>query len=114
MPDPQESSADHPAGRDPIDLHDPRIIDSINRYWRSNLRIMGVLLLIWAGVGLGCGILLADVLNHYRIAGFPLGFWFAQQGSIITFVLIIFVYALLLNRLDKKHRDELRRLRGTK
>lgn len=94
-----------------IDLHDPRIVDSINRYWRSNLRIMAVLLSLWAIAGLGCGILFADTLNAFHLGGFPLGFWFAQQGSIIVFVLILLTYALLLNRLDKKHRNELRRLR---
>ena len=94
-----------------IDVRDPRIRAAIDSYWRENLRIMGVLLAIWAAVGLGCGVLLADVLNHYRLGGFPLGFWFAQQGSIIVFVVLILVYSLLLNRLDDRHHREIGRIR---
>ena len=93
------------------DLRDPRIVESIDRYWRKNMRIMVVLLIIWAVVGLGCGVLLADLLNRFSLGGFPLGFWFAQQGSIVVFVLLILVYAILLNRLDSEHSAELSRLR---
>lgn len=90
---------------------DPQAVaDSLRRYWRKNVLIMTVLLLIWAFFGLGCGILFADALNAYNLGGYPLGFWFAQQGSIIVFVLIILVYCVLLNRLDKKHHDELEAL----
>lgn len=79
---------------------------AINRYWKKNLTIMAVLLFVWAAVGLGAGVLFADVLNAYHLGGYPLGFWFAQQGSIVVFVLIILAYAILLNRLDKQyHRD---------
>ena len=95
-----------------IDIDDPRVVASIGRYWRTNLRIMAVLLIVWAVVGLGCGVLWADTLNQYRLGGFPLGFWFAQQGSIVTFVLLILVYALSLNRLDARHHRELERLRA--
>ena len=94
-----------------IDLHDPRIGDSIDRYWRKNVLIMVVLLVVWAVVGLGCGVLIADRLNDFNLGGFPLGFWFAQQGSIVVFVLLILVYAVLLNRLDAQHSAELRELR---
>ena len=75
--------------------------------------IMAVLLVIWAIVGLGCGVLFADWLNQWNLigSGYPLGFWFAQQGSIIVFVLLILVYCLLLNRLDAKHHEELEQLR---
>ena len=68
-----------------------------------------MLLLVWAGVSFGCGILFADWLNQYRLpfSGFPLGFWFAQQGSIIVFVLCILVYCILINRLDRRHHEEL-------
>lgn len=97
--------------QDSIDVHDARIVAAIDRYWRSNLRIMAVLLAIWAGAGLGCGVLLADALNRFQLGGFPLGFWFAQQGSIIVFVLLILVYGLLLNRLDARHHDELEQIR---
>ena len=72
---------------------------------------MAVLLAVWAAVGLGGGVLLADVLNQFRLGGFPLGFWLAQQGSILTFVALILVYALALNRLDDRHRRELEGLR---
>lgn len=79
------------------------------RYWRSNVTVMVVLLLIWAFVGLGCGILWADWLNDLaKIGGVPLGFWFAQQGSIATFVLIILFYAITMNRLDAKYHREVK------
>lgn len=76
-------------------------------YWRKNIRIMAVLLGLWALAGLGAGILFADSLNEYRIpgTGFPLGFWLAHQGSIIVFVLLILVYCLFMNRLDLRHRQ---------
>ena len=83
---------------------------ALKRYWRSNITIMTVLVSIWAIVGLGCGVLLADTLNQYQLGGYPLGFWFAQQGSIICFVFLILVYCLVLNRLDKTHHEELVRL----
>lgn len=111
------SSDNAPPPPEKINVHDPRIAASIDRYWRKNVAIMIVLLAIWATAGLGCGILFADWLNQYNLpgTGFPLGFWFAQQGSIIVFVLVILAYAILLNRLDKTHREELQRLReGTK
>ena len=73
-------------------------------YWRRNLRYVGVLLGIWALVSYGAGIVFADALNAIRIpgSGFPLGFWFAQQGAIYVFVVLIFVYVLLMNRLDRE------------
>ena len=71
-------------------------------YWRANLRLLLGLLLVWFLVSFGFGILLVDVLNQFRIpgTGFPLGFWFAQQGSIYVFVALIFVYVWRMNRLD--------------
>ena len=81
-------------------------------YWRRNLRYLAVLLSIWFLVSFGAGIVLAPQLNGIRIpgTGFPLGFWFAQQGSIYTFVILIFVYVYLMNRLDREfdveERDE--------
>lgn len=71
-------------------------------YWRANLKILAVLLFIWFAVSFGCGIIFADALNTIRVGGFKLGFWFAQQGSIYTFVILIFVYVFLMNKLDKK------------
>lgn len=77
--------------------------ESKSAYWKQNIRYMSVLLVIWALVSYGCGILFVQPLNAIRIGGFPLGFWFAQQGSIYTFVVLIFVYCALMHRLDKKH-----------
>ncbi|MEX1181742.1 MAG: DUF4212 domain-containing protein [Gemmatimonadota bacterium] len=73
-------------------------------YWRRNLRYLLILLAIWFAVSFGAGILFAEALNAIRVpgTGFPLGFWFAQQGSIYTFVVLIFVYVGLMNRLDRK------------
>jgi len=87
-----------------------RRAEAIQRYWRKNVRIMIILLVIWAVAGLGAGVLFADSLNAFSLGGIPLGFWFAQQGSIIVFVVLILVYALLLNRLDKEHHAELEAL----
>ena len=72
------------------------------KYWRSNLRYVSVLLAIWFTVSYGFGILLVEPLNQIRVGGFQLGFWFAQQGSIYVFVILIFVYVQLMNRLDHK------------
>ena len=72
-------------------------------YWKSNIRLVTVLLIIWFVVSYGLGILLVEPLNNFSIGGYPLGFWFAQQGSIYTFLVLIFVYAASMNRLDKKY-----------
>lgn len=71
-------------------------------YWRHNLKYLAILLSIWFLASYGCGILFADTLNHIRIGGFKLGFWFAQQGSIYIFIVLIFVYVGLMNKLDRK------------
>jgi len=71
-------------------------------YWRVNLRYLVILLSVWALVSFGFSILWVDQLDTIRIGGFKLGFWFAQQGSIFTFVILIFIYINLMNRLDKK------------
>ncbi|MFD2587094.1 DUF4212 domain-containing protein [Croceitalea marina] len=73
------------------------------KYWRENLKYLAILLLIWFIVSYGFGILLVDELNTIRLGGFKLGFWFAQQGSIYVFVVLIFVYVQLMNKLDKKY-----------
>jgi len=73
------------------------------QYWLTNLKYLAILLSIWFVVSYGCGILFVDFLDQYRIGGFKLGFWFAQQGAIYTFVVIIFVYVFLMNRLDRKY-----------
>ena len=72
-------------------------------YWQANLRLMLGLLSIWFLVSFGCGILWVDYLNQFDLFGFKLGFWFSQQGSILTFVILIFVYAWRMNQLDKAH-----------
>ena len=71
-------------------------------YWKVNLKYLAILLSIWFLVSFLFGIVFAESLNQINIAGFPLGFWFAHQGSIYTFVILIFVYVYLMNKLDKK------------
>jgi len=71
-------------------------------YWRKNLKYLLILLSIWFTVSFLFGIVLAETLNQFYLGGFPLGFWFAHQGAIYTFVILIFVYVYLMNRLDKK------------
>jgi len=91
----------------------PAVRASLKLYWRKNIVLTIILLILWAVAGLGCGVLLADRLNLYKLpgTGFPLGFWFAHQGSIIIFVLLILAYCLLMNRLDTKHHNELEQLK---
>lgn len=76
--------------------------NSMREYWKTNIRYMAILLTVWAVVSYCCGIVFVEQLNTIHLGGFPLGFWFAQQGSIYTFVLIILAYFLLMDRLDKK------------
>lgn len=76
---------------------------NLKNYWKKNVRYLLVLLSIWFIVSYGCGILFADALNHIQLGGFKLGFWFAQQGAIYVFVILIFVYVALMNKLDKKY-----------
>ncbi len=101
------------SGKEIVDLSQPKVRACLDRYWRTNIVITLGLLAIWAFVGLGCGILFADRLNEFNLpgSGFPLGFWFAHQGSIIVFVLLILVYCLAMNRLDASHHEELTKLR---
>lgn len=78
-------------------------------YWRENVKLVLSLLAIWFVVSYGFGILLVDVLNTIKFFGFKLGFWFAQQGSIYVFVVLIFVYVYKMNQIDRKygvHDDE--------
>ncbi|WP_074409998.1 MULTISPECIES: DUF4212 domain-containing protein [Aquimarina] len=72
-------------------------------YWKENVKYLFILLAIWFVVSYGAGILFKDALNQFHMGGFPLGFWFAQQGSIYVFVILIFVYVRLMNKLDKKY-----------
>jgi len=71
-------------------------------YWRKNLKYLIILLSIWFTVSFGFGVILVDQLNTFQFFGFKLGFWFAQQGSIYVFVILIFTYVRLMNNLDKK------------
>ncbi|MEM9304674.1 MAG: DUF4212 domain-containing protein [Pseudomonadota bacterium] len=72
-------------------------------YWKENIRLVGILLSIWFVVSYGFGILLKDALDTVQFFGFQLGFWFAQQGSIFVFLILIFVYAAKMNQLDRKY-----------
>ncbi|MDR9826417.1 DUF4212 domain-containing protein [Vibrio sp. FNV 38] len=71
-------------------------------YWDKNVRLMISLMVVWFVVSFGCGILFVDVLNQFQIGGYKLGFWFAQQGSIYTFLVIIFFYAWKMRQLDRE------------
>ena len=73
------------------------------KYWKENIRLLLILLSIWFLVSFGAGILWVEELNAIRLGGFKLGFWFAQQGSIYVFVILIFIYVKLMNKLDKNH-----------
>ena len=72
-------------------------------YWKHNLKYLLILLTVWFTVSFGVGILFVNQLNEIKIGGFKLGFWFAQQGAIYVFVILIFVYIRLMNKLDKKY-----------
>jgi putative solute:sodium symporter small subunit len=98
----RETSETHQTdAADEVKRADSEAIDQA-AYWRANLRIMASLLLIWFGVSFGCGILFVDVLNEIQFFGWRLGFWFSQQGAIYVFVLLIFAYVALMNRLDRR------------
>ena len=77
--------------------------DKAASYWKANLRLLLGCLIVWFVVSFGLGVLLVDVLNRIEIAGFKLGFWFAQQGSIYTFLALIFFYARRMNKLDRDY-----------
>ena len=76
-----------------------------NDYWAANLKLVASLLLIWFLVSFGCGILFVDYLDQFTFFGFKLGFWFAQQGSIYVFVILIFIYINQMMKLDKKFKN---------
>jgi len=89
------------------DINLGKMINSHNSkakvYWKKNIRIVLSLLAVWFFVSFGMGILLVDVLDNFRIFGFKLGFWMAQQGSIFCFVILIFVYVYRMNKLDHQY-----------
>jgi putative solute:sodium symporter small subunit len=70
------------------------------RYWRTNMKLVGLLLVVWFLVSYGAGILFVEPLNEIQLGGFPLGFWFAQQGSILVFIVLILIYCLKMDRVD--------------
>ena len=72
-------------------------------YWRANIALIRNLLIVWAIVSLGLGILLVQPLNWLKLGNLPLGFWIAQQGSIFVFVILIFIYAIRMDKLDRKY-----------
>ena len=77
-------------------------------YWKVNIRIMSILLSIWFLVSFGFSIIFVDKLNEIKLFGFKFGFWWAQQGSIFTFVLLVFVYSILMNRVDREYQEEIK------
>jgi putative solute:sodium symporter small subunit len=76
--------------------------NNASKYWQANVRLVSILLVIWFVVSYGFGIILAEPLNAIKVGGVGLGFWFAQQGSIYTFLVLIFYYAYQMNKLDKQ------------
>lgn len=76
---------------------------NLQEYWQKNLKLLAKLLTVWFLVSYGCGILFVDVLNKIQIGGYKLGFWFAQQGAIYIFVIIIFIYVRQMNKLDEEY-----------
>lgn len=77
--------------------------EKLKMYWKENLKVISILLIIWFVVSYVCGILIADGLDSIKIAGFKLGFWFANQGSEVIFVILIYVYVKWMNAIDKKY-----------
>ncbi len=77
--------------------------DTKNAYWQANLRLIGISLVIWASVSFGFGIILRPLLSGISVGGTDLGFWFAQQGSILVFLALIFFYAWRMNKVDREH-----------
>lgn len=80
----------------------PETPNKMSVYWKKNLRTLLILLSVWFVVSFGFGIILVEPLNEYHVAGYPLGFWFAQQGAIYSFILLIFIYVIRMNRLDRE------------
>ena len=95
----------HDSQRNPVDQSGPDsevLSDSrVGDYWRANLRLLGWLLGVWFFVSFGGSILLADALDYFSVFGFPLGFWFAQQGGIYVFVILIFIYVRRIGKIDQ-------------
>ena len=80
---------------------------NIEQYWKKNIQIVSILLIIWFLASFGFGIILADYLDEISFFGFKLGFWFAQQGSILIFVAIIFIYIRSMKKLDQEFKEKI-------
>lgn len=80
--------------------------DRSELHWKKNLRLVGVLLTVWFSVSYLAGIVFVEPLNAFTFIGFPLGFWFAQQGSIVVFIGLILVYCLMMDRADDAYHDD--------
>lgn len=93
---------DNPVGHT---THDGEVLTEARAsdYWQANLRFLGKLLVVWFAVSFGAGVIFADTLDQYTFLGFPLGFWFAQQGAIYVFVVLIFVYVIGMRRIDRAY-----------
>lgn len=87
----------------------PEMIARHKAYWRANVTLITVLLVIWALVSLGAGVLFVEPLNKLQLGGVPFGFWMAQQGSIYVFVVLIAVYAFMMDRIEHKYRIDTER-----
>lgn len=85
--------------------HDAETLSEANlqSYWRANIRVLTILISLWAFVSFGCGVLLGDWLDQFHIGGFPLGFWFTQQGTMLCFIAIIFAYHIWMKRIERTH-----------
>jgi len=81
-------------------------MNNAQQYWQANIRLVIGCLIVWFTVSFGFGVLLVKQLNAFRLGGYQLGFWFAQQGSIYIFVALIFFYAWRMNQLDRKFNVE--------
>ena len=80
---------------------------NIHQYWKKNIQIVSILLILWFLASFGFGIILADYLDEISFFGFKLGFWFAQQGSILIFVAIIFIYIRSMKKLDQEFKENI-------
>lgn len=85
--------------------HDAEVLaeERARSYWRANLRVLAILLGVWVFVALGCGVLLGDWLDQFRLGGFPLGFWFTQQGAMLIFVALIAIYHRWMTHIERAH-----------
>jgi|AZIJ01.1.fsa_nt_gi putative solute:sodium symporter small subunit len=89
----------------PHSHHDKETLSEVNvqSYWRANVKVLTVLLSLWALVSFGCGVLFSDWLDQFNLGGFPLGFWFTQQGTMLCFVAIIFIYHIWMKKIERAH-----------